>query len=189
MVCPDVVGRGQSDHLADPTGYQVPAYVADMVTLLARLDAERVDWVGTSMGGLIGMGLAALPKSPVGRLVLNDVGPTIQYEALVRIGSYLGLPMTWPTVEAAADYLWSISQGFGAHTPEQWLALTRPMLKPVTGSDGQPAWAPHYDPAIAVPFRAFTPAHRRRRRGPAVAELRRAACAHACCCVVPRATC
>lgn len=158
VVCPDVAGRGQSDHLADPTGYQVPAYVADMVTLLARLDAERVHWVGTSMGGLIGMGLAALPTSPVERLVLNDVGPTIQPEALTRIGSYLGLPMTWPTVQAAADYLWSISQGFGPHTPEQWLALTRPMLKPVTGADGQAAWAPHYDPAIAVPFRALTPA-------------------------------
>lgn len=158
VVCPDVAGRGQSDHLADPTGYQVPAYVADMVTLLARLDAERVHWVGTSMGGLIGMGLAALPTSPVERLVLNDVGPTIQTEALTRIGSYLGLPMTWPTVQAAADYLWSISQGFGPHTPEQWLALTRPMLKPVTGADGQAAWAPHYDPAIAVPFRALTPA-------------------------------
>ena len=158
VVCPDVVGRGQSDHLADPTGYQVPAYVADMVTLLARLDAGRVDWVGTSMGGLIGMGLAALPKSPVARLVLNDVGPTIQPEALTRIGSYVGLPMTWPTLEAAAEYLWSISQGFGPHSPAQWLALTRPMLKPVTGVDGQPAWAPHYDPAIAVPFRALTPA-------------------------------
>ena len=158
VVCPDVVGRGQSDHLADPTGYQVPAYVADMVTLLARLDAGRVDWVGTSMGGLIGMGLAALPKSPVARLVLNDVGPTIQPEALTRIGSYVGLPMTWPTLEAAAEYLWSISQGFGPHSPAQWLALTRPMLKPVTGVDGRSAWAPHYDPAIAVPFRALTPA-------------------------------
>lgn len=158
VVCPDVVGRGQSDRLADPAGYQVPAYVADMVTLLARLDADRVDWVGTSMGGLIGMGLAALPHSPVARLVLNDVGPTIQPEALTRIGSYLGLPITWPTVEAAADYLWTISQGFGPHTSDQWLALTRPMLKQVTGPEGQLAWAPHYDPGIAVPFRALTPA-------------------------------
>lgn len=157
VICPDVVGRGQSDHLVDPSGYQVPAYVADMVTLLARLDAKELHWVGTSMGGLIGMGLAALPNSPVKKLVLNDVGPTIQAEAIARIGSYLGLPLQWPTVEAAADYLWSISQGFGAHTPEQWLALTRPMLKQVAGIDGQPAWAPHYDPGIAVPFRALTP--------------------------------
>ena len=157
VVCPDVVGRGQSDHLADPMGYQVPAYVADMVTLLARLNADTVHWVGTSMGGLIGLGLAALPHSPVKRLVLNDVGPVIQADALARIGTYLGLPMQWPTVEAAAEYMWSISQSFGPHTPDQWLALTRPMLKTVNGPDGQPAYAPHYDPAIALPFKAMTP--------------------------------
>src|SRR5438876_9316925 len=84
VVCPDVVGRGESDWLADPAGYQLPAYVADMVTLLARLNAQTVHWVGTSMGGLIGLGLASLPGSPIGRLVLNDVGPSIQYEALQR---------------------------------------------------------------------------------------------------------
>lgn len=152
VVCPDVVGRGQSDWLVDPMGYQIAAYVADMVTLLARLNADGVDWVGTSMGGLIGMGLASLPKTPVRRLVLNDVGPTIQAQAIQRIGSYLGLPMRWDRVDAAADYMWSISQGFGPHTREQWLALTRPMLKP----DGD-GFKPHYDPNIAVPFKSFTP--------------------------------
>ena len=152
VVCPDVVGRGQSDWLADPMGYQIPAYVADMVTLLARLDAQTVHWVGTSMGGLIGMGLASLPQSPIQRLVLNDVGPTLQADAIARIGSYLGLPMRWGSVEEAADYMLSISKGFGPHTREQWLALTRPMLKP----DGA-GWKPHYDPAIAVPFKAITP--------------------------------
>jgi pimeloyl-ACP methyl ester carboxylesterase len=78
VVCPDVVGRGQSDWLADPAGYQIPAYVGDMVTLLARLNASTVHWVGTSMGGLIGLALAALKDSPVQRLVLNDVGPVIE---------------------------------------------------------------------------------------------------------------
>ena len=153
VVCPDVVGRGQSDWLADPTGYQLPAYVGDMVTLLARLDATSVHWVGTSMGGLIGLGLAALPKSPIERLVLNDVGPTIQADAIARIGTYLGAPIRWNSLDEAADYLWSISQGFGPHSREQWLALTRPMLKP----DGDTGFKPHYDPAIAVPFRAITP--------------------------------
>ena len=86
VVCPDVVGRGQSDWLADPMGYQIPAYVADMVTLLARLDAQTVHWVGTSMGGLIGLGLAAQRGSPLRRLVLNDVGPAIEPAALKRIG-------------------------------------------------------------------------------------------------------
>jgi pimeloyl-ACP methyl ester carboxylesterase len=152
VVCPDMVGRGQSDWLADPAGYVLPTYLADVVTLLARLNATQIDWVGTSMGGLIGMGLASLPGAPVRRLVLNDVGPVIQYEAIARIGQYLGLPMHWNTVEEAADYLWSISQSFGPHTREQWLALTRPQLKP----DGS-GFKPHYDPGIAVPFRAVTP--------------------------------
>jgi pimeloyl-ACP methyl ester carboxylesterase len=153
VVCPDVVGRGRSDWLADPMGYSVPAYVADMVTLLARLDAERVDWVGTSMGGLIGLGVASLTGSPIRRPVLNDVGPVIQAEALVRIGSYLGQPARFASLEQAADALWAISSSFGPHSREQWLALTRPQLK----DDGQGGFVPHYDPAIAVPFRAITP--------------------------------
>lgn len=68
VVCPDVVGRGRSDWLADAAAYVVPTYVADMVTLLARLDAQVVDWVGTSMGALIGLGLASLDGSPLRRL-------------------------------------------------------------------------------------------------------------------------
>lgn len=152
VVCPDVVGRGQSDSLLDPMGYQIPAYVADMVTLLARLDAKTVHWVGTSMGGLIGLGIASLPHSPIGKLVLNDVGPTIQPDALARIGQYLGAPMHWTTVDEAADYMLGISKGFGAHSREEWLALTLPMLK----ADGE-GFKPHYDPSIALPFRAITP--------------------------------
>ncbi|MBL8287821.1 MAG: alpha/beta hydrolase [Rubrivivax sp.] len=154
VICPDVVGRGQSDRLADPAGYAVPTYVADMVTLVARLDVEQVDWVGTSMGGLIGLGLASLPSSPVRRLVLNDVGPTIEIAAIERIAQYLGAPITWPSVEAAADALRAISLGFGPHTREEWLALTRPQLVPAANG----GWQSHYDPAIAVPIRAVTPA-------------------------------
>ncbi|MBA4178164.1 MAG: alpha/beta hydrolase [Leptothrix sp. (in: Bacteria)] len=152
VVCPDVVGRGQSDWLADPAGYAIPAYVADMVTLVARLGVEQVDWVGTSMGGLIGLALASMPKNPVRRLVLNDVGPAIQPAALARIGSYVGQPARWKTLDEAADALWAISQGFGPHTREQWLALTRPQLKP----DGD-GFKPHYDPSLALPFRGLTP--------------------------------
>ena len=153
VVCPDVVGRGQSDWLADPMGYSIPAYVADMVSLLARLDAEVVDWVGTSMGGLIGLGLAAQAGSPLRRLVLNDVGPTLEPVSLARIGSYLGQPAHWASVDEAADALLAISQGFGPHTREQWLRLTGPQLKP----DGS-GFKPHYDPAIALPFRQISPA-------------------------------
>lgn len=152
VVCPDVVGRGHSDWLPDPMGYAIPAYVADMVTLLARLDAKTVHWVGTSMGGLIGLGVASLPNSPIQKLVLNDVGPRIEAQALSRIGQYLGLPVRWKTEDQAADELWVISQGFGPHSREQWMALTRPQLRPE--GDG---FKPHYDPAIAVPFKAITP--------------------------------
>jgi len=152
VVCPDVVGRGESDWLVDASGYNVPAYVADMVTLLARLDAEQVDWVGTSMGGLIGLGVASLPGSPVRRLVLNDVGPTIEPASLQRIGTYLGQPAHWGSVDEAADALLAISAGFGPHSREQWLALTRPQLAP----DGD-GFKSRYDPGIAVPFKAATP--------------------------------
>lgn len=157
VVCPDVVGRGRSDWLPDPMLYAVPTYVADMVTLLARLNVEQVSWVGTSMGGLIGLSLASLHAqgqvSPISRLVLNDVGPVIEFASLQRIGTYLGAPMRFPSVEAGAEFLWSISQSFGPHTPEQWLALSRPQFKPAP----EGGWMFQYDPAIAVPFRAFTP--------------------------------
>ena len=153
VVCPDVVGRGQSDWLEDPMGYAIPHYVADMVTLLARLHTTQVDWVGTSMGGLIGLGVAGLKHSPLRRLVLNDVGPALQPAALTRIGSYLGQPATFSSLDEAADALWSISQGFGPHTREQWLDLTRAQIK----TDGRGGWIPHYDPAIAVPFKAVSP--------------------------------
>ena len=156
VVCPDVVGRGRSDWLKDPAGYQVPAYGADMLVLLSALQPRTLDWVGTSMGGLIGLGLAGQPQLPfrIRRLVLNDVGPAIQRQAIQRIGEYLGRPVRFDSVEQAADALRLISAGFGPHTREQWLALTRPMLKPA--ADGA-AYVLHYDPAIALPFRGITP--------------------------------
>ena len=154
VVCPDVVGRGQSDWLRDPAGYQIPAYAADMVTLLARLDAREVSWVGTSMGGLIGLGLAALDATPIGRMVLNDVGPAIEYASLQRIGTYLGAPVRWNTLDEAADYFRGISQGFGPHGADDWLTLSRAMVRPAPDGGGL---VPHYDPRIALPFRSITP--------------------------------
>ncbi len=165
VVCPDVVGRGV-DFLQDPMGYQSPAYVADRVTLLARLDAHTVHWMGTSMGALIGMGLASLPQTPIGRLVLNDVGPTIEPAAIVRIGTYLVAALEWSSIDEAAAYLLGISKGFGPHSREQWLALTRPMVK-ASGT----GFKPHHDPAIAVRFKAVTPEHAA--AGGALAKLRR----------------
>jgi pimeloyl-ACP methyl ester carboxylesterase len=156
VVCPDVAGRGRSDWLRNPTSYAIPMYVADMVTLLARLDADEVHWVGTSMGGLIGLGLAALPDSPIARLVLNDVGPAIEYAALARIGTYLGRPSHWATPEEGAEQLRQISLGFGPHSTEQWAALSKPQMVADDSGDGT-GFKPHYDPAIAIPFKGVTP--------------------------------
>ena len=157
VVCPDVVGRGRSDWLRQAGGYQIPAYVSDMVALLARLDVEQVDWVGTSMGGLIGLGLASLPRpdgqpSLVRRLVLNDVGPAIRFDALQRIGSYLGKAPRFASLDEGAGYLRGISEGFGPHTDAEWLALSAPLFR----EDGG-IWTLRYDPAIALPFAAVTP--------------------------------
>lgn len=156
VVCPDVVGRGRSEWLADPHHYVVPQYVSDMVTLIARLNVEQVDWFGTSMGGLIGMGLAGLPKSPVRKLLLNDVGPRVTAQALERIGAYLGLPVRFKTFEEGLAYLQTISTSFGRHTPEQWRELNGAILKPVQGAEGL-EWGLHYDPALAVPFKETPP--------------------------------
>lgn len=152
VVCPDVVGRGRSDWLKNPAGYVLPQYVGDMVALLARLNAQTVHMVGTSMGGLISLGVAGLDGSPVSKLVLNDVGPRLDPAGLARIGGYVGQVRRWGTLDEAADALWSISTGFGPHTREQWLALTEPQLK----ADGQDL-VPRSDPDIAVPFKSITP--------------------------------
>jgi pimeloyl-ACP methyl ester carboxylesterase len=164
----DVAGRGHSDWLEDPMAYQIPTYASDLAVLLAHLRqrhaqatgsaepmALRIDWVGTSMGGLIGMALAAQPAIGIGRLVLNDVGPVIEPQALERIAQYVGQQPVFSSEEAAADALWAVSSSFGPHTREQWLALTRPMLRPVQGG-----WTLHYDPRIAEPFRAMLQAQR-----------------------------
>jgi pimeloyl-ACP methyl ester carboxylesterase len=155
VIAVDVAGRGHSDWLADPMAYQIPTYAADLVALVAHLRAGKpdlqIDWVGTSMGGLIGMALAAQPQMGLRRLVLNDVGPVIQWEALQRIGTYLGQNPSFDSEQAAVAYLASISAGFGPHTPEQWRALSLPLLREREGR-----WWLHYDPAIAVPFKAMT---------------------------------
>lgn len=151
----DVAGRGHSDWLADPMLYQVPTYVADLAQLIAHLRAQNpavvIDWVGTSMGGLIGMALASQPALAPRRLVLNDVGPVIQWAALQRIATYVGRNMCFDSEQAAFDYMAQISAGFGPHSPQQWAALSRPMLRQREGQ-----WCLHYDPAIGEPLRALT---------------------------------
>jgi pimeloyl-ACP methyl ester carboxylesterase len=153
VVCPDVVGRGRSGWLRDPQYYQLPQYVGDMVTLLARLDAETVDWFGTSMGALIGMGLASLEGSPIRKLIINDVGPTLNPAALTRIGDYIGQAVKFATFEEGVQYIRTISAPFGEHTDEEWKKLGGDVLR--QHKDGY--WIRHYDLALAVPFKAATP--------------------------------
>jgi pimeloyl-ACP methyl ester carboxylesterase len=160
VICPDVVGRGQSDWLTDPMGYQLPTYAADMLTLLTALQptTRTLDWVGTSMGGLIGMAVCGQTQFPlpvpVRRLVLNDVGPVVQWEAILRIGQYLGQVMQFVSLQQAADAMWAVSTSFGPHTPAQWLELSSHMVRPLPGADD--AVTLHYDPAIAVPIALMT---------------------------------
>jgi len=148
VICPDVVGRGQSSHLRDPAGYALPQYVADMVTLIARLGVQRVDWVGTSMGGLIGMALAALDGTPIGRLVLNDIGPAIDLDALERIITYVGADPAWVSFDEALAYVKAVSAPFGPLSEGQWRQLTESSV--ARRADGW--WGFLYDPRIAANF-------------------------------------
>jgi len=149
VVCPDIVGRGRSDWLADPAGYAIPQYVADIMVLLARLDVAEVDWLGTSMGGLIGMAIAAQQRSPIRRLLLNDVGPLIAPESLRRIGEYVGRAPRFASEAEAEKYIRAVSAPFGPLADAQWRSLTASSIR--AGADGH--WEMVYDPAIGEPFR------------------------------------
>jgi pimeloyl-ACP methyl ester carboxylesterase len=154
VVCPDVVGRGRSDWLRDKMHYAIPQYAQDMVALLARLDVEQVDWLGTSMGGMIGMTLAAQPHphaGPIRRLILNDVGPLIAGAALKRIGEYLATPPDFASPAEAEAYIRLIAAPFGRLTDEQWRHLTAHVIK--SGPQGR--FQLRYDPGIAAPYAAM----------------------------------
>lgn len=145
VVCPDVAGRGDSEWLRDPLRYTLPQYVADMVTLIARLDVPSVHWLGTSMGGLIGMLLAAQEGSPIARLVLNDAGPVVSRVSLERIATYLGKAPPLPSFAAAEALVRAVSAPFGPHSDEQWRFLTEVVVR--RQADG--SYRLHYDPRIA----------------------------------------
>lgn len=152
VICPDVAGRGLSSWLADPRGYTVAQYVADMVTLIARTGAEQVDWFGTSMGGLIGMSLAGLHDTPIRRMIINDVGPHIEPAALARIGEYVGSDPRFPSLQAGIDHAAQLAASFGRLTNEEWREINTPLLHEVEGE-----WRFRYDPRIGEPFKAVTP--------------------------------
>src|SRR5207253_9257217 len=153
VACPDLAGRGDSDRLIDPLLYTVPQYFSDMVTLIARLDAESVNWLGTSLGGFVGMALAAQAGTPVKKLVLNDIGPVIPRAALERIGAYAGNAPAFASFSEAEQYMREIAAPFGPHSEAQWRFLTENWVRRET--DG--TWRPHYDPRIGDTFRANLP--------------------------------
>lgn len=150
VVCPDVAGRGLSDWLPDTCEYSFPRYVADMTTLIARLGVDEVAWVGTSMGGLIGMFIASLPETPVRRLILNDVGPLVTAASLTRIGQYLGQPAHFADLVQAEAFIRFIAAPFGPLTDAQWRHITVHSVHPV--ADGGLSF--RYDPGIADIYKA-----------------------------------
>jgi pimeloyl-ACP methyl ester carboxylesterase len=149
VVCADVVGRGESGWLRDPLDYGYPQYLADTAALIARLGSRQVDIVGTSMGGLIGMMLAAQPDNPIRRLVINDVGPFIPKAALARILDYFGKDPRFADLAEAEAYHRRVYRSFGDLSDAQWRHLTETSLR----RDGE-GWRLHYDPRIAEPMRA-----------------------------------
>lgn len=150
VICPDVVGRGRSDALADPAHYALPTYVAHMLQLVQKLGLVEVDWIGTSMGGLIGMGVAASEASPIRKLVLNDVGPVLPKVALERIGTYLGRDHRFDSLDRLEAHLREIHAGFGPLSDAQWQHLALHSAR--EHDDGRLGLA--YDQRIGEAYRA-----------------------------------
>ena len=149
VICPDVVGRGRSDWLNDKSDYTYPLYVNDMAMLLARIDAERIDWIGTSMGGLIGIFLASYAGSPIHKLVINDIGPRIPAAGLRRVAAYVGQVMAFDSIEKMEKFLRAIAATFGKLSDEQWRHMTIHSSRQL--EDGRYTLA--YDPGIAENFK------------------------------------
>lgn len=149
IACLDVAGRGQSDWFADPVSYNYPQYMADASALIVRLGIEPVSWVGTSMGGLIGILIAALPNSPIRRLVINDVGPFVPKAALERIGEYMKLDLRFANMAQFEKHLRKAYAPFGPLSDGQWRHMARHGFR--QNDDG--TISPSYDPSIAHAFR------------------------------------
>jgi pimeloyl-ACP methyl ester carboxylesterase len=153
VVCPDVAGRGKSEWLRDALDYTYAQYCSDMAALIARVTAgegtRRVCWVGTSMGGIIGMMLAASPASPIERLVVNDIGIVVPKAALARLAEYVGKDPRFPGFAELAAYVRIVSAPFGPLTDEQWDHIARNTA--TRHADG--SWGFSYDPRIGLPFR------------------------------------
>ncbi len=151
VVCPDLVGRGRSDWLRDPQEYTLPQYAADLTTLIARLDVPAVDWIGTSLGGLIGMLVAGQDNSPIRRFVINDVGPFLPWQALLRLGnSVRNAPRSFPDLDAAVAHYRTMLAPFGRLSEAEWRHLAVHSLH----QDAAGRWHKVFDPDITASFRA-----------------------------------
>jgi pimeloyl-ACP methyl ester carboxylesterase len=150
VVAPDLPGRGRSDHMANWHDYGTPLYLSVMTALIARLDVEKVDWVGTSLGGHVGMEFAAHAGAPIRRLVLNDFGARVAARALQRISAYLteDAGRTFASIEAVDGHLREILEPFGDLTDEQWRHLAVHGARQVEGG----RWRLRHDPAISKTF-------------------------------------
>jgi pimeloyl-ACP methyl ester carboxylesterase len=149
VIAVDMPGRGASQWLPDANDYVFPTYLTTLTALIARSNAQQVAWVGTSMGALLGMAMAAQSDTPVARLVVNDAGPLIEPAALARIRDYLGLAPTFATFAEADAYIRAVSAPFGPLTDAQWEHLTRTTV----AQNAEGRYALTYDPGIALPFR------------------------------------
>jgi pimeloyl-ACP methyl ester carboxylesterase len=143
VICPDVAGRGESAWLPTPLSYHFPQFLADFRSLLAHAGAPEVHWIGTSMGGLLGMLLAAEPGSPVRSLVMNDVGAFLPADALVRIGRNLAAPPRFASRRDADAHIRATHRDWGEISERQWAHLVRHGIR--KGEDG---YRLHYDPQI-----------------------------------------
>lgn len=148
VYCPDIAGRGQSDWLLNPQNYGFPTYMADMAAFMSHIRKEKITWLGTSMGGLIGMMLAAYPNSPIEKLILNDVGPYIPYASLAPIAQYVKNTPEFDDPAALEAHLRLIHAGFGPLSDEEWKHLAQHSTKHT--ASGKLTF--HYDPQIAVPM-------------------------------------
>jgi pimeloyl-ACP methyl ester carboxylesterase len=157
VVCIDFPGRGDSQWLASPLEYNLLQFAADARALIERLGAKQVDWIGTSMGGLVGMLLAGRPNSPIARLVVNDAGAYLPMDALQAIGRHLAAPESFPSLEAVEKHLRRTRHEWSRIDDLQWSAMARHHARPLRpGSD---ALRLHFDPRIARLVRPlpFTP--------------------------------
>jgi pimeloyl-ACP methyl ester carboxylesterase len=148
VLCPDIVGRGLSDWLPNKQDYGYPLYLSDMTALIARSNVQSVYWVGTSMGGLIGIMLAAQSATPIQKLVVNDVGPLVPKAALERLAMYVGKAPSFESVDDYERYLRQVAAPFGPLTDEQWRHLAQTSSR--RNDDGR--FGPAYDPGIANAF-------------------------------------